>query len=120
GRGIAVAAGGVFNSGVLAAWPQPDPTYGYAPATSDVLARTARVAAICDAHRVPLGAVALQFVLANTSITTMLIGPRSVGELHANLDALRLPIPDTLWSALEDAALIPGGSPRPHAEPTLA
>lgn len=115
-RGIAVVAGGVFNSGVLAAWPQPEATYGYVPATIDVLARTAKIAAICDVHRVPIGAAALQFVLANPSITTVLIGPRSVGELHANLDALRLPIPDGLWMALEDDHLIPRGSPRPHAE----
>jgi D-threo-aldose 1-dehydrogenase len=114
-RDIAVVAGGVFNSGVLAAWPQPEATYGYLPATTDVLARTARIAAICDAHCVPIGAAALQFVLANPSITTVLIGPRSVSELHANLDALRLPIPDALWSALEEAHLIPRGSPRPHA-----
>jgi len=31
-RGIAVVAGGVFNSGVLATWPQPAPTFGYQPA----------------------------------------------------------------------------------------
>ncbi len=115
-RGIAVIAGGVFNSGILAAWPQADATYGYLPARTDVLARTARIAAICDTHRVPIGAAALQFVLANASITTVLIGPRSVGELHANLDALCLPIPDALWVALEAACLIPHGSPRPHAD----
>ncbi|HXR55519.1 MAG TPA: aldo/keto reductase [Casimicrobiaceae bacterium] len=115
-RGIAVVAGGVFNSGVLAAWPQPEAaTYGYAPATPDVLARTAEIAAICERHRVPIAVAALQFVLANPSITTVLIGPRSVDELHANLDALRDPLPDALWSSLEDANLIPRGSPRPLA-----
>jgi D-threo-aldose 1-dehydrogenase len=114
-RDIAVVAGGVFNSGVLATWPQPAPTFGYAPAAEPVLARTARIAAICNEHEVPIGAAALQFVLANPAITTVLIGPRSVGELHANLDAARHPIPDALWSALEAAQLTPSGSPRPAA-----
>ena len=118
-RRIAVVAGGVFNSGVLATWPQPAPTFGYAPADANVLARTARIAAICDEHDVPIGAAALQFVLANPAITTVLIGPRSVAELHTNLDAMRLPIPDALWSALEAAQLIPGGSPRPRAAADL-
>lgn len=112
--GIAVVAGGVFNSGVLATWPQSAPTFGYAPASPDVLVRTARIAAVCERHRVPIGAAALQFVLANASIATVLIGPRSVAELDANLAALRLPIPDAFWSALEDDGLITRGSPRPE------
>jgi D-threo-aldose 1-dehydrogenase len=121
-RGIAVVAGGVFNSGVLATWPQPAPTFGYAPAEADVLARTARIAAICDEYDVPIGAAALQFVLANPAIATVLIGPRSVAELHANLDAACFPIPDALWSALEDAQLLPRGSSRPRAvaDPDIA
>lgn len=119
-RGLRVVAGGVFNSGVLAAWPQRAATFRYEPAGDDVLARTARIAAICETHRVPIGAAALQFVLANPAIATVLIGPRSVVELDANLDALRLPIPDALWSALEYEQLIPRGSPRPHAETTIA
>ena len=114
-RGIAVVAGGVFNSGVLAAWPQRAPTFAYMPAREDVLARTARIAAVCAGHRVPIAAAALQFVLANPAITTVLIGPRSVGELRANLDAVRFPIPDAFWSALEGARLIPRGGPRLHA-----
>lgn len=114
-RGVAPIAGGVFNSGILAAWPQPAPTFGYAPAAPDVLARTARIAAACARHGVPLAAAALQFVLANPAIATVLIGPRSVGELDANLAAASLPIPDALWSALEDDGLVPRGSPRPPA-----
>jgi len=119
-RGLRVVAGGVYNSGVLSAWPQHAATFGYEPAGDDVLARTARIAAICDAHRVPIGAAALQFVLANPAIATVLIGPRSVPELDANLDALRLTIPDALWSALEREPLIPRGSPWAHAETALA
>ena len=115
-RGIGVVAGGIYNSGVLAAWPQPAPTFGYRPADDAVLARTARIAAICDAHRVPIGTVALQFVAANPAIDTVLIGPRSVRELHANLDALQRPVPDALWSTLARERLIPHDSPRPLGE----
>ena len=108
-----VVAGGVFNSGILARWPHAAPTYGYAAADEAVLARTARIAAICAAHRVPLAGAALQFATANPAIDTVLLGPRSQGELDANLAALRFPVPDALWSALEDEAIIPHGSPRP-------
>jgi len=119
-RGVRVVAGGIFNSGVLAAWPQPAATFAYEPAGATVLAHTARIAKVCDAHRVPIGAAALQFVLANPAIATVLIGPRSVQELHVNLDALELSIPDALWSELEAEALIPRGGPRPERSPALA
>lgn len=98
--GIGVIAGGVYNSGVLAAWPQAAPTYRYAPASAEVVERTARIAAVCDRHRVPIGTVALQFVLANPAIDTVLIGPRSVAELDADLAAAKHPIPAALWEAL--------------------
>ena len=114
-RGIAVVAGGVFNSGVLARWPQPAPTFGYEPADGDIVARAARIAAICRRHGVSLAAAALQFVLSHPTVTTVLIGPRSVAELEANLAAVRQPIPDALWSDLEAEDIIPCDSPRPGA-----
>ena len=113
-RGVRVVAGGVFNSGVLAAWPQPTPLFAYAPAPADVMARTAEIGAICARHAVPIGAAALQFVLAHPAISTVLIGPRTVAELDANLDATTRAIPDALWDDLGRAGIIPADSPQPH------
>lgn len=114
-RGVAVVAGGVFNSGVLAAWPQPAPTFAYQPADAAIVERTARIAAICAHHGVPLAAAALQFVLANPAVTTVLLGPRTVAELDANLAAADYAIPDALWSDLATAGAIPADRPRPVA-----
>ncbi|HEY5366180.1 MAG TPA: aldo/keto reductase [Casimicrobiaceae bacterium] len=113
-QGVRVIAGGVFNSGVLAKWPNPDATFGYVPAGEDVRARTARIAAVCARHGVPLGVAALQFVLANSAITSVLIGPRTVAELEANLAALHTTVPDALWDALVHEGLVAAGvrSPR--------
>jgi len=96
-RGVGVVAGGVFNSGVLATWPQRDPTFGYEPAQASIVARTARIASICERHGVPMAAAALQYVLSNPAITTVLLGPRSVSELDANLAAAECPVPAELW-----------------------
>jgi D-threo-aldose 1-dehydrogenase len=104
-RGMKAIAGGAFNSGVLAKWPQPAPTYGYAPAEASIRERTARIAAICANHRVPLPAAALQFAASHSAIDTILIGPRSIGELDANLAAYAFPIPPELWTELDDAAI---------------
>jgi len=113
--GIRVVAGGVFNSGVLAAWPPPSPSFDYLPAPADVLERTWRIADICARHGVPLGAAALQFVLAHPAIATVLIGPRSIAELDQNLAALSCDIPAALWVELADAGCLPAGSVHPGA-----
>ena len=99
-RGVRVVAGGVFNSGVLATWPQREPTYGYEPATSAIVARTARIASICERHGVPIAAAALQYVLSNPAVTTVLLGPRSVAELDANFAAAECAISPELWADL--------------------
>ena len=49
---------------------------------------------------VELRHAALQFVLANPAIDTVLIGPRSVAELDANFAAAKHPIPTELWDEL--------------------
>ena len=110
-RGVAVIAGGVFNSGVLAAWPPTRSTYDYLPAERAVVERTARIAAICERHGVPLAAAALQFVLANPAIGVVLLGPGSVEDLDANLAAAQCRIPGVLWKDLADADLIARESP---------
>ena len=111
--GVRTIVGGVFNSGVLAAWPQAAPTFGYEPARAGVRERTERIAAICARHHVPIGAAAMQFVLMNDAVTTMLIGARSVGELTQNLAALRDPAPAALWDDLAESNIIPRDCVRP-------
>jgi D-threo-aldose 1-dehydrogenase len=79
-----------------------------------VLERTTRIARICERHGVPIGAAALQFVLANPAIRTVLIGPRSVAELDANLAAIEIAIPAAMWSDLVDAGIIAHDCATPH------
>ncbi len=104
--GVAVVAGGVFNSGILSRWPQAAPTYAYQPAAPAIIERTARIAAACARHGTTLPAAALQFVMANPAIATVLVGPRSVDELEQNLDASASPLPPALRETLEHDGLI--------------
>ena len=116
-RGMRVVVGGVFNSGVLATWPQPEPTFGYAPAESAVRARTAEIAAVCARHGVPIAAAALQFAASHPAVDTVLIGPRTIAELEANLAALACPLPGALWTDLAQTAAVPCPAVIPHGEP---
>jgi len=118
-RGIRVVIGGVFNSGVLARWPHPAPTFAYQPAEREVLERTARIAAICTAHGVPLAAAALQYAASHPAVDTVLIGPRTIEELDQNLAAYAHPVPEALWKALAESGITPAGRQRrPRAAAT--
>jgi len=118
-EGLRTIVGGVFNSGVLASWPQPAPTFGYQPATADVQARTGRIAAICTRHDVAIGAAALQFVLRNGAIDTVLVGARSVDELEQNVAAARSSAPQALWDDLAASGVIPRDPPPAVGAPAL-
>lgn len=108
--GVAVVAGGIFNSGILSRWPPVAPTYAYQPAAPAIIERAARIAAACARHGTTLPAAALQFVMANAAIATVLIGPRSVQELEQNLEASVTPLPPALLQTLEREGLLASAS----------
>jgi len=111
-RGVAVIAGGVFNSGILAN-PDQGATFDYAPAPPEMLERARRLAAVCARHEVPLRAAALRFPLAHPAVATVLTGARTADELRENAALLDVPIPPALWEELRTAGLLPLAVPVP-------
>jgi D-threo-aldose 1-dehydrogenase len=99
-RGVAVLAGGVFNSGILAD-PGGGTTYDYAPAPSGLIARARRMSGACARYGVPLPAAALQFTLRHPAVTAVVVGVRSPEEITADNSYLSTPIPNALWAELE-------------------
>ena len=100
---------GPLNSGILAGRE----TWNYDVAPPDVVARVKAIAAICDSHRVPLPAAALQFPLAHPAVAAIIPGPRNADEFRANLGLLAHKIPASLWSDLKTAKLLHPGAPIP-------
>jgi D-threo-aldose 1-dehydrogenase len=72
-RGVAVPAGGVFNSGILAG-PGDGATYDYAPTPPGLLARAGRMRDACASYGIPLPAAALQFTLRHPAVTAAVVG----------------------------------------------
>jgi D-threo-aldose 1-dehydrogenase len=99
-RGIAVVAGGVFNSGILAD-PNSDTHYNYLPAPAELIRRALELKAKCERRGVDLKAAAIQFPLRHPAIPVVLTGPRSVAELEENIRMFQAPIPDELWAELD-------------------
>jgi D-threo-aldose 1-dehydrogenase len=96
-RGVAVVAGGVFNSGALVG----DAHYNYAPAEPAVLDRVSRLAEICTRWGVPLTAAAVQFPLRHPAVACVLVGCRSTVEVDENATLFGLDLPAGLWEELE-------------------
>jgi D-threo-aldose 1-dehydrogenase len=111
-RGIAVIAGGVFNSGLLAD-PGANARYNYDPAPPDLIARAQRLAQVCQRHGVPLKAAALQLPAAHPVIAAVLIGARSRREVTENVALFDLPIPAELWRELKAEQLLADIAPTP-------
>jgi len=111
-RGIAIIAGGVFNSGILAD-PRPGTHYNYATAPDELVKRAGRINAICRRHGVSLKAVAIQFPLGHPAVRTVLTGCRSVDELRENVEAFQAPVPPSVWEDLKAEGLLPAEAPVP-------
>jgi D-threo-aldose 1-dehydrogenase len=111
-RGIAVIAGGVFNSGILAR-PAAGAPYNYEPAAAEIVERAQRIEAVCAAFNVPVKAAALQFPLAHPAVACVLTGCRSVEELTENVELFELELPAGLWPALKTEGLLREPAPVP-------
>lgn len=90
-HGVAVVAGGVFNSGILA-----DPSSGrfdYAPADDEIVNRVRRLSEAAAGFGTSLTAAALHFVTGDSRIASTLLGAASPDELKECLALLRAPMP---------------------------
>jgi D-threo-aldose 1-dehydrogenase len=97
-QGIAVIAGGVFNSGLLAGGS----TYNYAPAPVAMVERARQLEAVCSRHGVPIKAAALQFPFRHPIVASVLSGARTPDEIAENADLFALEVPDGLWNDLAE------------------
>ncbi len=114
-RGVRIALGGAFNSGLLATGTRGGGTarFNYAAAAREWVERTARLEAVGDAHGVPLRAAALQFPLAHSAIDIVMVGARSAAEWQDAMAMARHPIPAAYWRDLRAAGLLPPDAPTP-------
>jgi D-threo-aldose 1-dehydrogenase len=113
-RGIAVVAGGVMNSGILAD-PRPGATYDYAPAPPDLIERAQRIRAVCEQNGVSLRTAAIQFPLAHPAVVALAAGVRTIEHLDDYPRSMTTPIPDELWTELRTEGLIRPEAPVPAA-----
>lgn len=113
-RGVTVIAGSVLASGILATGPTQGALYDYAEASPEILGRVSALQAVADDYGVPLGAAALQFVIAEPAVSSLCLGVRNVAELRQLVDWYRTAIPVEFWTTLRDRELIDERAHLPH------
>ena len=114
-RRVALALGGVFNSGILAtrvAKERPM-TFNYAPAERVWVDKALAMQSVCDQHGVSLPAAALQFALAHPAAQIVMLGVRSVAQWQAARQAEGAVIPSDFWRQLRHEGWIPAQAPIP-------
>ncbi len=116
-RRVALALGGVFNSGILATRVATDRTltFNYAPAAQAWVDKALGMQAVCDQHGVSLSAAALQFALAHPATQIVMLGVRSADQWQAARQAEREVIPAGFWQQLRHEGWIPAEAPTPGA-----
>ncbi|ESQ79726.1 aldo/keto reductase [Asticcacaulis sp. YBE204] len=110
-KGVSIIAAAPFNSGLLADGQH----YNYAAPPADIVARVARLKAVCAVHGVPLAAAALQFPLAHPVVVSVLTGMNSPAQVETNAALFRHPIPPALWADLKAEGLLSDVAPVPEA-----
>jgi D-threo-aldose 1-dehydrogenase len=105
-RGVAVVAGGVFNTGILASGSAREGTYDYKPPTPEILDRVRRLEAVCATHDVPLPAAALQFPTLHPAVASVLIGAGTAERFRRNVDAFEYSVPGSFWTDLADCGFV--------------
>jgi D-threo-aldose 1-dehydrogenase len=115
-RGVRIAIGGVFNSGILATGVRANrerPVFNYAPAEQQWIDRAGRIEQVCDDFGVPLRAAALQFPLAHPAVEIVLVGAQHPDHWTNAVAMARHHIPPDFWQALRKAELLPDNAPVP-------
>jgi len=107
--GISIVIGAPHNTGILAGRD----SWNYRPAPPAIVERVNAIQAVCEDHRVPLIAAALQFPLAHPAVAAVLPGPATIEEIELDVRLLRYPIPSALWTDLRTAGLLHPDAPTP-------
>jgi len=114
-RNVALALGGVYNSGILAKRLTPDSnvTFNYAPASAEWRQKALKIQDVADVYGVNLRSAALQFVLAHPATHLVMLGVRSELEWTESRTSEKESIPSEFWQALKNAQLLPDEAPTP-------
>jgi D-threo-aldose 1-dehydrogenase len=100
-RGVAVAAAGVYNSGLLSRQEVPaDAIFEYEAAPLELVARARAIASVCAAHGVELPDAATQFPTRAAAVACVVVGVRDGSQVEQAIARSRKLIPQNVWAEI--------------------
>ena len=102
-RNVALAIGGVYNSGILAAPKNARKIFNYADAPPEVVIRVEALRAVCEEYDVPLAAAAIRFPMRHPAVTCVVIGANTPAQLRQNVDWFNTELPEAIWVDIDEA-----------------
>jgi len=113
-KGVSVAIGGPYNSGIITQDLDSPVTFDYSPASEQWIAKARRAKEVCERWGADIRAVALQFPFAHPAVATTIPGSGSVDELEQNVELMQQEIPEGLWDELINEGVIAIDAPVPE------
>ncbi|OUM00325.1 aldo/keto reductase [Variovorax sp. JS1663] len=108
-RGLGIVVGGPYSSGALVGGPN----FEYAPITTEIKDKVARIKAIADRHGVSMKAAGLQFALSHPAVAAVIPGASQPGRIAEDRAALNLDVPADFWRELRLQGLVDPAAPLP-------
>lgn len=108
-RGLGIIVGGPYSSGALVGGPN----FEYAPASSVVLDRVARIKQIADRHGVSMKAAGLHFSLANLAVAAVIPGASRPERIAEDRAAMLETVPASFWQELRESGVVDPAAPLP-------
>ena len=108
-KGVDIVIGGPYSSGVLAGGTH----FEYAAPSREILVKVEKIKALCDKHRVPLKAAALQFCLAHPASAAVIPGASKPDRIKQDHEALQARIPGDFWREMRRQSLVAPEAPLP-------
>jgi D-threo-aldose 1-dehydrogenase len=104
-RNIKVMIAGPLNSGLLGN-NSVNTYYNYQPAPQDIIKKKHEIESVCEKHGASLRHAALQFLLLNPHVVTIVSGMRTPNEIKENMENLKKPVSSLLWHELKSRGLM--------------
>merc|ERR1711935_229261 len=114
-RGVGIVLGAPYASGILATGAIEGASYNYGLASVEILEKVKRIEQICEKHKTPLRAAALQFPLGHPNVVSIIPGAANPEQLLDNIEMLKFRIPEEFWADLKESGLLHSKAPTPSS-----
>ena len=97
-----IIIGGPYNSGILARDLDSPVSYNYEVAPDYLINRAKKIEEITSNYGISLKSAALNFLLLDEKVTSIVPGMSSIEEIDENISLTKESIPEEMWSNLKE------------------